>query len=96
MWHVPCPPALTQRQMLDLIYAAAGHETKFRALPPFMATAIGWFVPIMRELAEMQYQWLHDYDFRCDRFTAAFGGEVVEHAVGVKRTLEWFAAHPKT
>lgn len=95
VWHMPCPPALTQRQMLDLIYAAAGHKTKFTALPPVMGKILGWFIPVMRELAEMQYQWLNDYDYRCDRFLAAFGGEPVQHAEGVKRTLAWFAAHPK-
>lgn len=64
-------------------------------MPGWLATGLGWFIPIMRELAEMQYQWQHDYDFRCDRYLAAFGDEVTPHAEGVRRTVEWFKAHPK-
>lgn len=94
-WHMPCPPALTQREMLGLIFAAAGHPPKIRAMPGWLLRMLGWFIPIMRELAEMEYQWTMDYDFRCDRFKAAFGGEVIPHAEGVRSTLEWFKAHPK-
>lgn len=94
-WHVPCPPALTQRAMLELIYRAAGHPPKLRAMPGWLAKGIGLFVPILRELAEMQYQWTMDYDFRCDRFLAAFGGGFIAHEEGVKRTLAWFVANPQ-
>lgn len=95
VWHLPCPPALSQRALLDLIFRAAGHPTKIRAMPGWLATGLGWFIPILRELAEMQYQWQHDYDFRCDCYLAAFGGEVTPHAEAVRRTVEWFKAHPK-
>lgn len=94
-WHMPCPPPLTQREMLGLIFEAAGHSPKIRAMPGWLASVLGWFIPIMRELAEMQYQWNTDYDFRCDRFQAAFGGDVIPHREGVRRTIEWFRAHPK-
>lgn len=96
-WHLPCPPALTQQAMLDTIYRAAGHDkTKVQALPGFMTTALGWFIPIMRELAEMQYQWQRDYVFDCSQFTAAFGADHVRpHAQTVVDTLAWFRSHPK-
>ncbi|WP_434427900.1 hypothetical protein [Nannocystis pusilla] len=81
--------------LLDLIFGAAGHPTKIRAMPGWLATGLGWFIPLMRELAEMQYQWQHDYDFRCDRYLAAFGYEVAPHAEAARRTVEWFKAHPK-
>lgn len=94
-WHLPCPPPLKQRDMIDLIYRAAGHPPKLRAMPGFMLKMLGWFIPIMRELAEMEYQWRMDYDFRCDRFLAAFGGGFVPHEQGVRQTLAWFKANPK-
>jgi nucleoside-diphosphate-sugar epimerase len=97
VWHLPCPPPLSQREMLDLIFHAAGHEhAKIQALPGFMTKALGWFIPIMRELAEMQYQWERDYVFDCSQFTAKFGAEHVRpHAQTVVDTLAWFRANPQ-
>ena len=93
VWHLPCPPPLTQRAMLEHIYAAAGHPMKAQAMPGFMLTALSWFMPIMRELREMEYQWRMRYDFRHDKFDAAFPevtAKVVPHAEGAARTVAWF------
>ena len=95
VWHMPCPPPLTQRAMLELIYAAAGHPMKAQAMPGFVLTILSWFMPIMRELREMEYQWRMPYDFRHAKFDAAFpevASAVVPHTVGAARTVEWFRA----
>lgn len=95
-WHLPCPPPLTQRAMLEMIFRAAGHPMRFRAMPTWMTPMIGWFVPVMRELAEMQYQWTDDYVFDATRFTESFGADhVVPHEEAVERTVAWFRDHPK-
>lgn len=95
-WHLPCPPPLTQRAMLEKIYAATGHEMKVRAMPTWLTPILGWFIPVMRELAEMQYQWTDDLLFDACRFTEAFGADhVVPHDEAIARTVEWFRAHPK-
>jgi hypothetical protein len=78
-----------------MIYAAAGKPLSFRAMPTWMTPILGWFIPIMRELAEMQYQWTMTYDFRHDRFDAAFGGQFTSHHDAVKETVEWFRKNPK-
>jgi nucleoside-diphosphate-sugar epimerase len=96
-WHLACPAPLTQRAMLELIFQAAGQpKAKFQALPGFMTKLLGWFIPIMRELAEMQYQWERDYLFDCSQFTAKFGaGHVRPHAETIVDTLAWFREHPQ-
>jgi len=96
-WHLACPPPLTQRAMLELIFAAAGQaKPKIQALPGFMTKLLGWFIPIMRELAEMQYQWERDYVFDCSQFTAKFGADHVRpHAETIVDTLAWFRDHPQ-
>lgn len=93
VWHLPCPPPLTQRAMLTHIYEAAGHPLKAQAMPGLLLTALSWFVPVMRELREMEYQWRMTYDFRHARFDATFpevAAQVVGHADGAARTVEWF------
>jgi nucleoside-diphosphate-sugar epimerase len=97
IWHLPCPPALTQRAMLALIYEQAGQgKVKAQAMPGWLLKLLAVFVPIMRELAEMEYQWRHDYVFEAPAFTKAFGADhVTPHAVALERTLAWFRANPK-
>jgi nucleoside-diphosphate-sugar epimerase len=97
VWHVPCPPALTQRALLELIYRAAGHEqAKVQAMPGWLLKLLAVFMPIMRELAEMEYQWRNDYVFEAPAFTEAFGAQhVTPHAEAVAATVAWFRANPK-
>lgn len=97
VWHIPCPPALTQRALLEIIFRKAGHgEPKVQVLPGFMLKILAVFVPIMRELAEMNYQWTRGYVFEAPAFTKAFGAaHVTPHETAVERTLEWFRQNPK-
>lgn len=97
IWHLPCPPPLRQQELLALIYREAGHsKPKAQAMPGWLLKILAVFIPIMRELAEMEYQWRHDYVFEAPAFTKAFGAEhVTPHAVAVERTLAWFRDNPK-
>lgn len=94
-WHVPCPAPLTQQAMLDLIYRTAGQpRTRARAMPGWMTRGIGWFSPLFRELAEMQYQWESDYVFTWPKFQARFGPAFQPHEQAVRETVDWFRARP--
>lgn len=93
-WHVPCPPPLTQRAMLELMFKAIGRPPKVQALPHALMVMLSWFSPIMRELREMEYQWRMDYDFRHEAFDRAFGPEFTSHERGIAQTVAWFRARP--
>jgi nucleoside-diphosphate-sugar epimerase len=92
VWHLPCPAPLTQRALLTEIYRQAGHPMRARALPRVVLGVLGWFVPIMRELGEVEYQWRTAYDFRHDKFDAAFPGAVAvtPHPQAIAATLAWY------
>lgn len=49
---------ITQRQLAELLYRAAGHPPKFRVLPPWQQSLVGLFMPVLRELKSMRY--LHE------------------------------------
>ncbi len=49
---------ITQRQLANLIYRAAGRAPKLRVMAPWMQSLVGLFMPVLRELAEMRY--LHE------------------------------------
>jgi nucleoside-diphosphate-sugar epimerase len=57
-WHVPSAPAITLRELARRYSEAAGKPTvKLFSLPRFAMHAVGVFVPMAREMAEMDYQW---------------------------------------
>jgi nucleoside-diphosphate-sugar epimerase len=89
-WHCVCPEPLTQRAMLEMIYTAVGQPMRAQALPPLVMTLLGPFMPIMRELKEMNYQWEHAYDFRCDKIKDAYGLTPTPHVDAVAQTVAWF------
>ncbi len=55
-WHVPNAPAVTQREAVALLAAAAGTTVKVSAIPKLVLSALGVVVPIMREFKETWYQ----------------------------------------
>ncbi len=95
VWHLPCAPTLTQRQLLTLIFEAAGKEPRLAEAPGLIFKIAGLFVPIMRELAELLYQWERPYIFDHSKFERAFGAEVTPHERAVAATVAWFQAHPQ-
>jgi hypothetical protein len=65
-------------------------------MPGWLLKLLAVFVPIMRELSEMEYQWRMSYVFEAPAFTKAFGADhVTPHAVAVGKTLAWFRDNPK-
>lgn len=94
IWHLPAAPTITQRELLTLIFRAAGHEPKLGEAPSWLFKGLGLFVPIMRELAELLYQWERPYIFSHAKFERAFGAVVTPHERAVAETVAWFKANP--
>ena len=56
-WMLPCAPAGTMRELAARFSASLGREIKLAGVPRWAVKAIGLVVPLMREVAEMFYQW---------------------------------------
>lgn len=67
-WHAPSAPAVTQRQLVELVAAAAGTEPRLRVVKPWMLRLVGRFNPGARETVEMLYEF--DADFVLDSSAA--------------------------
>ena len=63
----------------------AGSTQSARMKPPI----------VVRELAELLYQWEKPYVFSHAKFERAFGADVTPHREAVRRTVDWFRRHPK-
>jgi nucleoside-diphosphate-sugar epimerase len=73
-WHVPSPPAITLRELAHRYAAAAGRPPlKVIQIPRFAMHAAGVFVPIAREMAEMDYQWYAPFHMDATKTADTFG-----------------------
>ncbi|MDB5105133.1 MAG: NAD-dependent dehydratase [Fibrobacteres bacterium] len=88
VWHLPTDPAaLTGREMAALFAGEMGGPAGVSVLPMWMLRLIGVFMPMMREMPEMMYQYDRDYIFDSSKFDARFGSGATPYAEGVKRTV---------
>jgi len=96
IWHIPCAPPTTQRELLTLIFEAAGHKTpKFFEMPNTLVASMGVVSPNWREMTELLYQWDRPYVYDHSKYDAAFGDKVTPHQDAVQQTIAWFKANPK-
>jgi len=73
VWHLPTDPSrLTGRDWIGLFAETMEAAPRYRVLPTWMMGALGLFLPIMRELKEMAYQYDRDYFFDSSKFNRRF------------------------
>jgi nucleoside-diphosphate-sugar epimerase len=85
VWHLPTAPhPLTGKEWIEAIAKELGVEPGFQVVPKFMARTIGVFVPIMKELAEMMYQYDRDYVFNSDKFEKRFDFVPTAYLEGIR------------
>jgi nucleoside-diphosphate-sugar epimerase len=89
VWHLPTDPnAFTGREMIALFAREMKVSDKFSVLPKWMMYILGLFIPIMREMPEMMYQYDRDYIFDSGKFDQRFEFKTTTYAEGVKATVE--------
>ncbi|WP_167608863.1 NAD-dependent epimerase/dehydratase family protein [Maribellus sediminis] len=89
VWHLPTagnPP--TGKEWIEKSAKALGVKPKFREASKFMLRLIGIFIPIMREMPEMLYQYDRDYVFNSDKFEQAFQFTPISYEQGMKEIIE--------
>lgn len=94
VWHAPPAPPLTGREFIELAFAEAGTRPKLGVLTPTMVRLAGLVNPMIREFAEMGYQFARPFVLDGAKFQRAFGGEPTPHAEAIRQTLAWYREHP--
>jgi nucleoside-diphosphate-sugar epimerase len=91
-WILPCAPAGTTRQLIAGFAAAAGIPAPVKRMPRPMVKLVGLFMPILREVDEMLYQW--DEPFVADdrAFRARFGLQPTAPDEAARQTVAWARA----
>jgi nucleoside-diphosphate-sugar epimerase len=91
-WHVPNAPAHSRREVLELIAAMLGQPAKFQSINKTLMVVLGLFVPSLREVGEMMYQFNEPYIVNHQKFVAEFGDIHTPLETALEQTLAWFRA----
>ena len=89
-WLLPVAPAVSVRQMLDLVQDEISTSVRAQAIPKIAVQAVGLFNPTMRELVEVFYQYTEAQIVDSSKFEAAFGWKATPLKEGIRETVEWF------
>ena len=88
IWHLPTAAnPLTGKEWIDQIANELGVKSKYQAAPKFLIRILGLFVPIMREMPEMMYQYDRDYDFNSSKFENRFDFTPTPYDDGIKEIV---------
>lgn len=89
-WHLPSAPAVSTREFVRMVFAAAGEPMKLARVSRPMLKLAGIFSPTIREVSEMLYEFEEPFIVDNSRFTATFGWEATPLEQATTETVEWF------
>jgi nucleoside-diphosphate-sugar epimerase len=89
VWHLPTDRnGLTGKQWIELFATEMNVAPKFNTLPAWMIGLMGIFMPLIKELHEMLYQYDRDYIFNSSKFEKRFNFTPTSNVEGIRKTIE--------
>ena len=95
IWHVPHCETLTTREIVTKAYTQVGHAPKFRTMGKSMARIIGLFIPEVREMVEMMYEFEQPFVVDDSKFIEKFGNCATPVDTALAETLDWYRLHKR-
>ncbi|MEO6732941.1 MAG: NAD-dependent epimerase/dehydratase family protein [Ferruginibacter sp.] len=97
VWHLPSDKnTLTGEEWVALFNREMNTSKKVMVLPMFMLKVLGIFIPLMREMPEMMYQYDRDYFFDSSKFEKHFDFIPTTYETGVKQIVNHEAINKTT
>ena len=96
VWHLPGPQTVTTRALLDLVAGEVGHPVAVRSVPKLAVRALGLVNPMLRELAEMAYEFDQPFVLDTSKYQSAFGAAGTPLADAIAATVAWYRTRPST
>jgi nucleoside-diphosphate-sugar epimerase len=85
VWHLPTTDQkLTNRQWIELMMNAMSKQKRIQTMPEWMISALGIFIPILKELQDVGYQFKQDYFFNSSKFNKRFNFAPISPEDGIK------------
>jgi nucleoside-diphosphate-sugar epimerase len=96
VWHLPGPETVTTRALLELVAGEVGHPVGVRSIPKLVVRALGVFNPMMRELAEMSYEFDEPFVLDTTKYQTTFGTAGTSLATAIGTTVAWYQSRNGT
>ena len=91
VWHLPGPETVTTRALLDLVADQVGHPVEVRKMPKVALRALGLVNPLIRGLAEMEYEFEAPFVLDTTKYESTFGlSDTTSLTVAVAETVAWY------
>jgi nucleoside-diphosphate-sugar epimerase len=90
-WHVPNAPTKTRREVLEVAAKMVNQPLRIQSMNALMLRGLGLFVPILREVGEMMYQFDKPYIVDSSQFVEQFSDIHTPLEVALEQTIAWFA-----
>jgi nucleoside-diphosphate-sugar epimerase len=89
VWHLPTASnPLTGKEWIEAIANEMGVIPNYQVATKFILRLLGLFIPIMREMPEMMYQYDRDYIFISDKFEKRFNLKPTSYHEGIKAFIQ--------
>ena len=89
IWNLPTDrKSLTAEQWIDLFAKEMGMKSSYRLVPGWIVRFSGLFIPFMKELFEMRYQFDRNYFFDSIKFEKYFKYQPTKYEVGVREIVK--------
>lgn len=88
VWHLPTagnPPSA--KEWFGMVADEFGVKPKYQIAGPFILKLMGLFVPVMKEMPEMLYQYDRDYVFNSDKFEKRFKVKPTPYSHGIETVI---------
>jgi hypothetical protein len=89
---LPGPETVSTRALLDLVGTEVGHTVEVRSVGKIALRALGLVNPLMRELAEMSYEFEAPFVLDTSKYQSTFGSGGTPLAAAVSETVAWYRA----
>jgi nucleoside-diphosphate-sugar epimerase len=89
VWHLPTDKnTYTGREFVELFAREMKALNKVMVLPIWLIKILGIFIPIMKEVPEMMYQYEREYFFDSSKFERRFNFSATTYKEGVRLTVQ--------
>jgi nucleoside-diphosphate-sugar epimerase len=90
VWHLPGPATVSTRAVLDHLALEVGHPVAIRAMPKPLLRALGIVSPLLRGLAEMEYQFEAPFVLDTSKYESTFGATGTALPDALAQTVAWY------
>jgi len=90
VWHIPNAKTITTREFIGQAADLAGKQIRISVMPKPLLNLLSLFVPALREVKEMLYEFEEPFEVDHSKFEATFGDISTPLDQSIKETIDWY------